>query len=184
MRDHGSIGLFLGNGVFWWELWLWVFGPFPFLFLFSVGRKSRRRTRFWLVIKERGPFQVVVSFLLLGDNSILFRYCLVLRPFYYNLQVFFVCLWILVVSLKIAIRIPCLHFCVEIFLMKGNILVCNVTFLFCFFSCLMIVHTDYFILFDIWINLKCLINGKLIGGGQRIMTRSWNCTVFKGSISN
>lgn len=71
---------------------------------------------------------------------------------YYNLQVFFVCLWILVVSLKIAIRIPCLHFCVEIFLMKGNILVCNVTFLFCFFSCLMIVHTDYFILFDIWIS--------------------------------
>ena len=74
-------------------------------------------------------------------------------------------------------------FCVEIFLMKGNILVCNVTFLFCFFSCLMIVHTDYFILFDIWINLKCLINGKLIGGGQRIMTRSWSCTMFRGSIS-
>jgi len=22
MRDHGSIGLFLGNGFIWWEIWL------------------------------------------------------------------------------------------------------------------------------------------------------------------
>jgi len=61
-----------------------VFWPFPFLFLFSAGRKSRQRTRFWLVIKGRGPLPVVVFFLFLlaRDNSVcLFRYCLVRRPF-------------------------------------------------------------------------------------------------------
>jgi len=56
---------------FWWEIWLWVFWPFPFLFLFSAGRKSHRRTEFWLAIKGIGPLQVVVSFIFLFacDNS-------------------------------------------------------------------------------------------------------------------
>jgi len=101
---------------------------------------------------------------------------------YYNLQVFLSVLEYRLSSLKIAIRIPCLHFCVEIFLMKGNILVCDVTFLFCFFSPLMIVLIILFYLIYGSV-VKCLINGKLRGGGQRIMTRSWNCTMFKGSIS-
>jgi len=62
---------FLGMVFFLWEIWLWVFWPFPFLFLFSAGRKSHRRTGFWLAIKGRGPLQVVVSFLFLFacDNS-------------------------------------------------------------------------------------------------------------------
>jgi len=82
MRDHGSIGLFQ-EWCFWWDIWLWVFWPFPFLFLFSAGRKSRWCTRFWLVIKGRGPLPIVVSFLFsFGcDNSVLFKYCPVQRPF-------------------------------------------------------------------------------------------------------
>jgi len=40
------------------------FWPFPFLFLFSARWTSHRRTWFWLVIKGRGPLQVVASFLL------------------------------------------------------------------------------------------------------------------------
>jgi len=70
--------------VFWWGIWLWVFGPFPFWLLFSAGRESRKRTGFWLAIKGKGPFQVLVFFLFLFscDNSVLFRYCLVQRPFY------------------------------------------------------------------------------------------------------
>ena len=31
---------------FLWGIWLWVFGPFPFLFLFSVRWTSHRRTGF------------------------------------------------------------------------------------------------------------------------------------------
>ena len=79
------------NRTFSWEwcFFCWNFGfecfwPFPFLFLFSVGRKSHWHTGFWLAIKGRGPLGVVVSFLffrLLGDNSVLLRYCLVPRPF-------------------------------------------------------------------------------------------------------
>ena len=60
-----------------------MFWPFPFMFLFSAGLKSRQRTRFLLVIKGRGPLQIVVSFLFLfaGDSYVLFRCCLVRRPF-------------------------------------------------------------------------------------------------------
>ena len=73
MRDHESIGLFLGNGLlFVGNLALSVFGLFLFCFLFSVRRTSPRHTGFWLAIKGRGPLQVMVSFL--GDNSVLFRY--------------------------------------------------------------------------------------------------------------
>ena len=53
-RQHAQSwinGTFSRN-CFRWETWLWVFQPFPFLFLFSVGRKSHRRKRFWLVVKE------------------------------------------------------------------------------------------------------------------------------------
>ena len=61
---------------------LCVFSVFFFLFLFSARRKSYRRTRFWLVIKGRGPLPVMVSFIFLFacDNFVLFRYCLVRRP--------------------------------------------------------------------------------------------------------
>ena len=64
MRDHGSIGLPLGMGSFGGFFGFCVFWPFPFLFLFSTGRKSRQRTRFLLVIKGRGLLQAVVSFLI------------------------------------------------------------------------------------------------------------------------
>ena len=66
--------------VFGLFLFCWLF---PFLFLFSVRRKSHRRTGFWLVIKGRRPLQVMVSFSFFcsfGDNSVLFRYCPVQRP--------------------------------------------------------------------------------------------------------
>ena len=59
-------------------------GFFPFLFLFDARRTSHRRTGFWLAIKGGRPLQVVVSFpsfCSFGDNSVLFRYCLVKRPF-------------------------------------------------------------------------------------------------------
>jgi len=52
-----SIGLFREWCFFLWEIWLWVFWPFPFLFLFSAGRKSHRHIGFWLAIKGRGPLQ-------------------------------------------------------------------------------------------------------------------------------
>ena len=82
MRYHGSIGLFR-EWCFWWEIWIRVFWPFPFLFLFSAGRQSHQCTGFWLAIKGRGPLQVVVSFLslLACDNFVFFRYCLVQRSF-------------------------------------------------------------------------------------------------------
>jgi len=43
---------FFGSGYFWWQIWLWVFRPFPFLFVFSARRKSCRHKGFWLVIKK------------------------------------------------------------------------------------------------------------------------------------
>ena len=64
----------------------WTFSPlgitkicrswekYPFLFLFSAGRKSHWRTGFWLAIKGRGPLQVVVSFLFIfacGNSNII-----------------------------------------------------------------------------------------------------------------
>ena len=78
MRDHGSIGLF-GNSFFVGKFGSNCFGLFLFCFCLVWGEKG-----FWLEIKVRGPLHVVVSFLILFacDNSVLFKYCLVFRPFY------------------------------------------------------------------------------------------------------
>ena len=75
MRDHGSIGLLLGNGFLVGNLALSVFGLFLFCFCLVRGEKVTDAQDFWLAIKGRGPLQVMVSFLSLfgGDNSVLFR---------------------------------------------------------------------------------------------------------------
>jgi len=77
--------------VFWWKIWLWVFWPFPFLFLFSSGRESHQRNKFWLAIKGREPLQVMVSFLsLFGcDYSVLFGYLSGPKTLLYNSFIFF-----------------------------------------------------------------------------------------------
>ena len=95
-RQHAQSWInktFLGN-YFWWETWLWVFWPFPFLFLFRVGWKSHWRKRFWLVIKKRTASCVAshgfLSFIsCLWQSCTLFRNCLVWRPFCIFSFVFF-----------------------------------------------------------------------------------------------
>ena len=56
---NGSTLLFW-EWCFWWEIWLWVFRPFPFLILFGTGRNSHWRKGFWLLIKK-GTASCVVS---------------------------------------------------------------------------------------------------------------------------
>ena len=59
----------------WWETWLWVFWPFPFLFLFNAGQKSHQRKRFWLVIKK-GTTSCVANHGFLSFLSWLWQSCM------------------------------------------------------------------------------------------------------------
>ena len=94
MRDHGSIGLPLGMGSFggfFFRLlcvfWLLIFlAFFLFLFLFSAGREKKSLAHGILVGNQRektilGRGSLSFFFRSFGDNSVLFRYCLVKRPF-------------------------------------------------------------------------------------------------------
>ena len=76
-NHHGSIGLVLET-IFGGETLLWVFWPFPFLFLLSVGRKSHRHKRFWLVIKK-GTTSCVTSHGFLSFLSCLWQSCMFIQ---------------------------------------------------------------------------------------------------------
>ena len=83
-HDHGSIGLFLGNNVFWRGIWLWVFWPFPFLFLSSARqKKSPTHKIFGRQPKGEDHFRSWFSFFPYLVVKILYclDICLVLRPF-------------------------------------------------------------------------------------------------------
>ena len=81
MHDHGSIGLFLGNGL--WEFGFECFCLFLFCFCLVWGEKVASAQDFGWQSKGEGHFRSWFPFFscLLGDNFVLFRYCLVQRPF-------------------------------------------------------------------------------------------------------
>ena len=84
MRDHGSIGLFLGNGLFFvGNLALSVLGLFLFCFCLVWGEQVTDAQDFGQQSKGEDHFRSWFPFFsrLLGDNSVLFRCCLVQRPF-------------------------------------------------------------------------------------------------------
>ena len=84
MRDHGSIGLPLGMGSFggfFFGFCVFLAFDFPGFFFFCFfclvrgEKKGRQRTGFWLVIKGRRPFQVVVSFPSVFVHLVTILYC-------------------------------------------------------------------------------------------------------------
>ena len=83
MRDHGSIGLFLGNGLFFLvgNLALSVLGLFLFCFCLVRGEQATDAQDFGWQSKGEDYFRSWFPFFfcLLGDNSVLSRYCLVQR---------------------------------------------------------------------------------------------------------
>ena len=91
MRDHGSIGLFLGNGFLFLLgiLALNVFGLFLFCFCLVHGEKVASAQDLGWQSKGEDHFRSWSPFFLLGDNFVLFRYCLVLRLFSIFLLIFF-----------------------------------------------------------------------------------------------
>jgi len=80
-RDHGSIGLFLG--IFVGILALSVLGLFLFCFCLVWGEQVTDARDFGWQSKGEDHFRSWFPFFscLLGDNSVLFRYCLAQRPF-------------------------------------------------------------------------------------------------------
>ena len=73
MRDHGSIGLFLGNGVYLvGSLALSVFGFFLFCFCLARGEQVTDALDFGWQLKGEDHFRSWFPFFfcLLGDNSV------------------------------------------------------------------------------------------------------------------
>ena len=83
MRDHGSIGLFLGNGlILVGNLALSIFGLFLFCFCLVWGEQVTDAQDFGWKSKGEDHFRSWFRFFscLLGDSYVLFKHCLVQRP--------------------------------------------------------------------------------------------------------
>ena len=63
LRAWSWINSTFSGMVFWWGIWLWMFGPFPFLFFFLVrGDKFASAQDFGLQSKEMDHFNSWFSF--------------------------------------------------------------------------------------------------------------------------